>query len=187
MVNYLNLAQIKQAKAILSKNDKSKRDTLLFMLGINTGLRASDLLNLTYERLQKRSLTMQKTKKSVRLLVPKELMEAVSTYCRENNLKDTDLLFTTCQKRNGGSRARKKAMSYHRLHDIMKEIGAELGLNLGTHTMRKTYGRIIYNKTKDINIVAELLGHTNSTSTIKYIGLTDDLLNNVREEVGLIG
>jgi integrase len=78
-------------------------------------------------------------------------------------------------------------MTYQQFYHILQTAGKKVGLNIGTHSMRKTFGRIAYEQTGDINIVAKLLGHASPAATLAYIGITDKVLKDVRESIGLIG
>lgn len=185
--NYMTISQIAQIKAELSKNLHARRDTLMFMVALNTGLRSSDTKSLTMEKLSKGKLVMKKTGKPVNLMLPKELLEELSDFCRDNKIKDNQPIFYTLQTRAGKQRASRKEMTYQQFYHILKTAGEKIGLNIGTHSMRKTYGRIAYQQTKDINIVAKLLGHASPATTLSYIGITENVLSDVRKGMGLIG
>ena len=43
-----------------------------------------------------------------------------------------------------------------------------------SHSMRKTKPTVIYEKTKNIDAVRKLLGHSSVTATSSYIGVTDN-------------
>ena len=40
--------------------------------------------------------------------------------------------------------------------------------------MRSTYGTALYNKTGDISLVADVLGHSDINTTAKYYAATED-------------
>ena len=66
-------------------------------------------------------------------------------------------------------------MPLHRqtAHDILKNAFIETGLNgkLATHSLRKSFAQRLYDKTGDIYLVQELLGHRNISTTQKYLGV----------------
>jgi len=185
--NYMTIQQIAEIKAELAKNLHARRDTLMFMVALNTGLRSSDTKALTMEKLSKGKLVMKKTGKPITMMLPKELMEALSDFCRDNKIKDNQPIFYTLQTRVGKQRASRKEMTYQQFYHILKTAGEKIGINIGTHSMRKTFGRIAYEQTKDINIVAKLLGHASPATTLSYIGITENVLKDVRKSIGLIG
>jgi len=172
--------EISQAAELLkSGNDKTaKRNYLLFLIGCNTGLRISDLLGLTLADLKSGRIMQQKTKKTVYIPVIQELITYTEGFCKICGLSDNDLIFNSMQKRR---------LSYIQAYRIMKEIGNKLGKNTGCHTTRKTFGRMLYDKTKDVALTAQALGHKDLSSVLHYIGKTDDELTVARKEIGLIG
>ena len=58
-------------------------------------------------------------------------------------------------------------------HDILKKAFIAAGLNgkLATHSLRKSFAQRLYDKTGDIYMVQELLGHRNISTTQKYLGV----------------
>ena len=149
-VDYMNLEQIQQAKEILKHRTNGERDSLLFFLGINTGLRISDLLELTLKDLKRGIVRMNKTGKLVQLFMVNELVSIVSEYCQKNGIGEDDLIFTTLRKRNGGKRAVVEKMSYNNALTIIKEVGQELGLSkhmialLNIRDVLKPKGMLMY-------------------------------------------
>ena len=58
-------------------------------------------------------------------------------------------------------------------HAILKTAFIEAGLNghIATHSLRKSFAQRLYDKTGDIYMVQELLGHRNISTTPKYLGV----------------
>ena len=58
-------------------------------------------------------------------------------------------------------------------HAILKNAFMEAGLNghIATHSLRKSFAQRLYDKTGDIYLVQELLGHRNISTTQKYLGV----------------
>ena len=58
-------------------------------------------------------------------------------------------------------------------HDILKKAFIAAGLNgkLATHSLRKSFAQRLYDKSGDIYLVQELLGHRNISTTQKYLGV----------------
>jgi len=187
MVDYLDKIQIEQVKKHLAKTSNAERNTLLFMLGINLGLRSSDLIKLTLNKLKAYNLTQQKTGKSVHIIVPPELLETTINYCGKFEIGADDPLFTTFIRRNGKLRKTRKVITYEAFKWLLSQIGNKIGVNLKTHSLRKTFGRVLYQETNDIAIVAAFLGHKDIKSTLHYVGLTGELMDSVRSKIGVIG
>ena len=53
-------------------------------------------------------------------------------------------------------------------------VGEELDIRLGTHSMRKTRGYHLYQKTQDITRVMKMLRHSSESTTLSYIGITQE-------------
>ena len=58
-------------------------------------------------------------------------------------------------------------------HDILKKAFIAAGLNgkLATHSLRKSFAQRLYDKSRDIYLVPELLGHRNISTTQNYLGV----------------
>ena len=58
-------------------------------------------------------------------------------------------------------------------HDILKKAFIAAGLNgkLATHSLRKSFAQRLYDKSGDIYLVQELLGHRNISTTQNYLGV----------------
>ena len=58
-------------------------------------------------------------------------------------------------------------------HAILKTVFIAAGLNgkLATHSLRKSFAQRVYNKSGDIYLVQELLGHRNISTTQQYLGV----------------
>ena len=83
---------------------------------------------------------------------------------------DTDALFVG-----------KKHFRLHRsqVYRLINAACAEVcpNINVGTHTMRKTFGYHHYQKFKDIVLLQRILNHSAPSITLRYIGITQDLIN----------
>jgi len=145
---------------------------LLFVMGLNTALRISDLLSLRVADVTEDDgkiveaicLKEQKTGKLKRMPVNESLKNTLSDYLAAHaNLKHSAPLFTS---RKGGTLSRTHAWR------VLKAAGEAVGLsNIGTHTLRKTFGYHAYRESgKDIGLVQKLLNHSTSANTLRYIG-----------------
>ena len=48
--------------------------------------------------------------------------------------------------------------------------------NVGTHTLRKTFGYHFYKQTKDVAMLQNILNHSVQNITLRYIGITQDMI-----------
>src|SRR5699024_2255096 len=57
----------------------------------------------------------------------------------------------------------------------------DISEGIGTHTMRKTFGYWYYKQSKDIESLQQILKHSDIKITKRYIGITEDEINNTLE------
>lgn len=157
--------KIKQIQAILKR--QSYRDWLLFTLGINSGLHLHDLLSLKVGDLRGKSKTIvveRRTRKEKTLTINSSLRDSIHEYTMQ--LEDNEFLFPS-QRTNLPI---KRIRVYHILNDAAKQAGLP---DIGTHTLRKTFGYHLYQKTKNIAVLQDLFNHSAPSVTLRYIGVTD--------------
>jgi len=180
-----NKTKIFEMKELLRQ--KSSGYELLFIMGINTALRIGDLLSLLVsdvtddERnvLEVICLKEHKTGKIKRLPINKALKKALSSYLIEHPDRNRNApLFIS---RKGGTLSRSQAWR------VLKAAGKAVGLsNIGTHSLRKTFGYHAYRKSgNDLGLVQKLLNHSVSKITLKYIGVDRENMDNMYMELNL--
>ena len=150
------------------------RELALFDLGLDSKLRACDLVRLRVrdvchgDRVSTRAIVLQqKTSQPVQFEITQPTRDAIGEWMKEAALTPDDFLFPS------------------RLHDsphlgtrqyarILDSWVTEIGLDptaYGTHTMRRTKASLIYRRTKNLRAVQSLLGHTKLESTVRYLGI----------------
>ena len=156
------------------------RDRAMFDLGIDSKLRACDLVKLRVrdvcngDRVASRAIVLQqKTQRPVQFEITASTREALEAWIRVARLKADDFLFL--------SRLRVSAhLSTRQYARIVKRWIEEIGLErsaYGTHSIRRTKASLIYRRTKNLRAVQLLLGHTKLESTVRYLGVeVDDAL-----------
>jgi integrase len=164
-----DLDVIKEIKQYLLK--RSERNYILFLFGINTGMRISDILKLRVRDVEGWSVFVRegKTKKTKEVRMPPELKKAVRQYIK--NKHKNEYLF---KSRIGKNKAITRGMAYVILQEIAEEFGLE---RIGTHSFRKTYGYHHYKQFKDVAVLQQMLNHSDPKITLRYIGITQDNLN----------
>ena len=71
-----------------------------------------------------------------------------------------------------------RPINRNRAYQVIKELGEVFDIdNLGTHTMRKTFGYHYYRKTKDVATLQKIFNHSSPAITLQYIGVIQDDLN----------
>ena len=146
----------------------SERDYMLFLIGINTGLRVGDLLQLKISDVKgKKKVTVKegKTKKK-RVLQLNGIYEELNAYIRP--LEGSQWLFPSRK----GDKPISRIQAYRQLNKAADM--ADMPDGIGTHTMRKTFGYWYYKQTKDIASLQMVLNHSHPQITLKYIGITEE-------------
>lgn len=73
-----------------------------------------------------------------------------------------------------------------RAYTILNEAGKKCNLEeIGTHTLRKTFGYWFYQQTHDVAILQELFNHSSPSITLRYIGINQDTLDNAYDNFSL--
>lgn len=173
------------------------RNKMMFVIGINLGIRASDLCELKYSFFMnddgsfKNFYSLQpkktkKTKKFVKLYFNDAVKKAITDYIENYPIKDLEeYLFK--------SRVGDSHITEISLGRIIKDTAAEAGIerNICSHSLRKTFGYFVYHNAEDKNnalvILQTIFNHSSPAVTSRYIGLTDDEVSNVFNELNLGG
>ena len=150
------------------------RELALFDLGIDSKLRACDLLKLKVrdlcrgERVGARAIVVQqKTSRPVQFEITELTRTALTDWIRLSDLASDDFLFPSRVHASPHLSARQ----YARIVDSWVE---EIGLDpaaYGTHSIRRTKPSLIYRRSKNLRAVQLLLGHTKLESTVRYLGI----------------
>jgi len=166
-----DVAQIQAIKDFLRK--QNLRDEALFVFGINTALRISDLLSLKVGSVADDSgnlldaviIREQKTGKTKQFPINKSAKRALADYLMTRpHFSPNEPLFPS---RVG------RPLSRWRARRILHKAGKAVGLDrIGTHSLRKTFGYHVYKKTGgNLGLVQKLLNHSSSGDTLRYIGI----------------
>lgn len=168
------IQKIEEIRKILST---SKRNQALFLYGIHTGLRISDLLKLKVGDVRDRThinLRETKTKKAKRFKLNADLMALTSDFIGDR--EDSEYLF---KSREGENKPISRFMAYK----ILSEAAHEADLpDIGTHTLRKTFGYHFYRKTQNIALLQLIFNHSSPKTTLRYIGIDQDEIDQAMDE-----
>jgi integrase len=161
---------IKLIKRLLADN---RRNFAIFVLGINTNLRASDLLRITVGQVRHLhpgdhfDVRERKTGKLRSITINKSVYEAVQKLLQEGGtVEDNAPLF---RSRKGG-----KELCVPYLNSLVKGWCREINLkgNFGSHTLRKTFGyihRTVFHT--DIPTLMQIFNHSTQRQTLAYLGI----------------
>lgn len=180
------------------------RDNMLFICGINFGLRISDLLRLRFCNLidddmtfkeefpilEKKTSHTRKTKKNRWLSINDAVVEAVTLYLQHVPCKLDDFMF---RSESPNSRGKNVSMSRMAVHNILTEVQETLGIeaHLSSHTLRKTFGyhqmAMSGNDPRKLVILQRMFGHSSLMQTMEYIGITDEEISDAYMNLNLGG
>lgn len=182
---------VKAMKKYLKKSNM--RDYALFVLGINSALRVSDLLSFKVSDImnpdgsikERITLVEQKTKKTKSFPFNDSIKETMTEYLKTDINKDGVLFPSRIGDKD-------QAITRQYVHVFLKEAALAVGIKelISTHSMRKTFSYNIYqNNVKEnpgiINTLQHMLNHKDSSTTLRYIGLTQDVMDDVYMTNGL--
>lgn len=158
---------------------ESKRNAIMFGLGVYCGFRISDILNLKVKDVRKKwniKIRQQKTSKYIEVPLNRDLKKLIDDYTE--NMPDNDYLIKSRCGKN-------KAISEIQAYRIMQEIAQEFNLkNIGCHSTRKTFAYWLYmDNKKDIGLVQKALGHQSSATTLSYIGVDKERVNTAIKKI----
>lgn len=177
----------------------ASRNKLLFVIGINVGLRASDLITLKWsffldgvkdgEYKFKEFYTLQpkktrKQKKFVKLFFNNTVKKVIVEYLNEF---PTDNLDEYMFKSREGDCAIAATTLWRIIKNAAKEAG--INQNIGSHSLRKTWGRFCFeqaeDKTRALVLLQKAFNHSSQDVTLHYLGLLDEDIQDMYESVNI--
>jgi site-specific recombinase XerD len=177
--------QIEAMKKVLRGGNL--RDYTLFVLGINSGLRVSDLLGLSVDDViddrgkvvERITLREQKTGKAKDFPLSDNARKSINEYLDTREWTRDEPLFISRK----GKGSLQRAQAWKVLNDAAEALGIKE--KIGTHTLRKTFAYHAYKQGKDITLIQKLLNHHTPATTLRYIGIAQDELDDVYLTVNL--
>ena len=176
--------EIEQVFAKLGDKRKryAARNKLLFIFGLKTGLRITEILSVKVSDVATNGVVNKtvyiqrkhlKGKKEGRILpLHDDIKPLIRHWIKKANLKPEDYLFKS--QRTG------KQMTREGVHRLFKRVYHLLGLegSIGLHGMRKKFAKNIFERTgNNILAVQRALGHSNVATTLAYLEPSQDLVN----------
>lgn len=204
-------SQIEQMKQVLlSDKLHGQRNYILFLLGIYSGYRISDILKLKVSDVYNKKyfeIIENKTGKLRKRIIHPELKEELNLYIESNKLSLDSYLFPSQKHRNEitvktipkktkrkknskntgeyitiKNKAPNSPITRKTAWEILNKAAKEIGItdNIGTHSLRKTFGNKIYKNTGDLVLTQQAIGHSNSSigSTKRYLGIDQAEIDN---------
>ena len=178
-----------------NKQQIAERNKLLFVVGINLGLRASDLRILQYDFFLNEDRTFKdfyvltpmktrKLKKKVKLFFNQTVRKAIMDYLKKYPTDSLDDYLFISRKGNN-------PINENTLWDIIKKTATEAGIkqNIGSHSLRKSWGYWAWHeaqdKSKALVTLQQCFNHSSMQTTLRYIGLLDDEISDMYNSIEL--
>lgn len=184
-------------------SQKRYRDNMLFIVGINFGLRVSDLRMLRFSNLindnltfkdsfpvfEKKTRNTRKRRKNRHITINNAVIEAVTLYLENTqNVRLSDYMFRSVS-RNGGNI--NEPLRVQSINCILKSIANEMDLNIrvSSHTLRKTfcYHQMLmsHNDSRKLLLLQKMLNHSSPVQTLDYIGITNEEIEEAYRKLNL--
>jgi integrase len=179
------------------------RDNMLFIVGINFGLRASDLCTLRFSTIindnctfkdsfavfEKKTRNTRKKKKNRYITINDAVVEAVTLYLENTpGVRLSDYMFRS-ESNNGSNH--NEPLSIQSVNRILKGIARELSLTfkVSSHTLRKTfcYHQMVmsHNDSRKLLLLQKMLNHSSPAQTLDYIGITSEEIDEAYRNLNL--
>ena len=157
-------------------NGKDPKYGIMFKLGLNTGLRISDILPLKTQDIFNEKgefkdylvIKEKKTGKEKKIKLNNALKNALRAFVSKDERNQDHYLFLN--RKSGGHIKRIQA------YKVLKKAACICGVeNFGTHSMRKTWGYWTYKASKyNIGLIMDTFNHSSQNVTLRYIGVSQD-------------
>lgn len=144
-----------------------------------TGIRISELKYITIEALKNGKANIQLKGKNRVILIPKSLRKKLLIYAKEKNISSGELFLT----RNGNSLDRRQVWS--EMKQLCKKAKVESS-KVFPHNLRHLFAIMFYKQTKDIVMLADVLGHSSINTTRIYLISTGNEHLHVLEKLKLV-
>jgi integrase len=170
-----NLEEVRAVRRVLKKWG-NVREAEAFFINCHMGLRVGDLLKLKFSQMTGKSFIVkeEKTKKNREIpLTPlmKDSIAILKQWYKDNHQDVTPVyLFQATARWIVDDKPISSQYLYKKIKDACEAAGIED--NIGTHTMRKTFGYHIFQSTGDLTNIQKIFGHASQAETLAYIGVT---------------
>jgi integrase len=169
------IRRIEDINAIEKLLSNNPRDRFLFIIGVNNGLRVTDLLNLKVKDVKglkagdSMMITESKTGKRNYLVINKKVHKALTHYF--NSLQDLSANDPLFKSRKTG-----EALKVQAVNKLIKSWTRAINLQgrYGCHSLRKTWGYQMRTKYgAGFEVIAKRFNHSNPRVTMRYLGIED--------------
>lgn len=184
-------------------NEERFRDNMLFIVGINFGLRVSDLRMLRFSNLinddftfrdrfpilEKKTKNTRKRQKNRYITINSAVIDAVTLYLENTpGVRLDDYMFKSVSNNSSGKNV---PISKQGVDLMLKGVARDLGLGnrMATHSLRKTfaYHQMVMsgNNPRKLLLLQKMFGHSSAAQTLDYIGITSEEIDDAYRNLNL--
>lgn len=171
------------------------RNKMLFLIGINLSLRISDIVSLKWNFFLKDDMTFRefyriqpkktkKTGKFVTLYFNDVVKKSIVDYIEQYPIQDMNGYVFKSREGSG-------AITERAVWKIIVDTAVKAGIehNVGTHSLRKTFGYHVWHNAEDkekaLVMLMTIFNHSSVATTKKYIGIMNEEIESVFNDLNL--
>lgn len=168
---------LNKSMKLLKTDDRKFKIAFLAIVGINMGLRISDILQLKHQDLKSDNIILneQKTKKRREIRINDNVKAAYKIYRERIGIVSDDEFLFKSQKG--------VVFSVRHVNRLLKEVFGTKSKNISSHSLRKTFGRRIWENDhyseRSLILLSKLFNHTSPAITRIYLGIQQEELDNI--------
>lgn len=171
-------AQLKRFKEYYLLQKPNPRNHMLIIIGLNSALRISDILGLTYGDIYRYekdawkthlTVTEQKTGKTNQIYINREIRETLEMYVTPREKEPASWLF-------GSQIQTERPLSRFQAFRIIKRAAAFAGAdtNISCHSLRKTFGYHAWKQGTPPALLMAIYNHSSYQITKRYLCIDQD-------------
>ena len=168
---------LNKAMKLLKNDNKKFKIAFLTIVGINVGLRISDLLNLKHKDIQGDTIDLieQKTGKHRSIKINDTVKNAYKIYLDKLNNVDVEGFLFISQK---GS-----VYSIRHVNRLLFDMFGSKNKNVSSHSLRKTFGKRVWindnQSERALIILSKIFNHSSTSVTRIYLGIQQNDIDNI--------
>ncbi|HEX8238066.1 MAG TPA: tyrosine-type recombinase/integrase [Abditibacteriaceae bacterium] len=176
----LSAEQVDRLISVARRSENPARDVAIITLLYDTGIRASELINLKVGDIDLKNgrfMVQGKGNKLRPVFFQEETAEALLLYRNKARRRDDQPLFVA-----EGGKGKGKALTRSGLLQLVQRLGAQAGFSVTVHQLRRTFATHILRNGATLNGVRDMLGHSSIKMTLVYCSLAEaDIENQHRQ------
>jgi integrase len=164
-----NMCDIEKIK--LHLKESNKRNYLLFVMGINTGIKSNQILNLKLKDVVDDDYKIKNyiDIDNKEYFINEPIIQVIKDFLEENELDLNSYLFESQKSDLPINRSH----LYRILNKAVSECNVDI--HIGNETLRKTFGYHYYYKTRDVKYLKEIFNQASQKTLFKYLGISSDI------------